>query len=221
MSFEAYYERFMLQHMEEAGEMRCRRLKDGLGHAEKLFLQQVWWPAVGHFDYLHSEYEVMDFKDGVRYLDFAYIRAPYRVCIEIDGYGPHGRDLSRWQFADNLQRQNHLVLDGWKVLRFAYDELTDKPRRCQQTVQQLLGRWYGDTHTPTELDWKEKEMVRFAIYTGGAFTPSEAGERLGISERSARTILHRLVQDGYLLPASGAARIRSYRLNPEKGPLRL
>ncbi|TMV49655.1 DNA-binding response regulator [Paenibacillus mesophilus] len=194
MSYEAYYERFMLRHMEEAGEMRCRRLKDGLGHAEKLFLQQVWWPAVGHFDYLHPEYEVMDFKDGVRYLDFAYIRAPYQVCIEIDGYGPHGRDLSRWQFADNLLRQNHLVLDGWKVLRFAYDELTDKPRRCQQTVQQLLGRWYGDTHAPTEL---------------------------GISERSARTILHRLVQAGYLLPASGAARIRSYRLNPEKGPLRL
>jgi hypothetical protein len=34
-------------------------------------LQQVWWPAVKSFEGLNPEYEVHDFKDGVRYLHYA------------------------------------------------------------------------------------------------------------------------------------------------------
>ena len=75
-----------------------------------------------------------DFKDGKRYLDFAYIRPGFRICIEIDGYGPHLKNSSRWQFSDSLERQNQLVIDGWTVLRFSYDQVKEKPRRCQQFV---------------------------------------------------------------------------------------
>ncbi|MGO4272348.1 hypothetical protein AB4Z22_21325 [Paenibacillus sp. TAF58] len=95
MLFDACYEKFMqLQLQTWSGESQ-RRLQDGHGHAEKLFLEQVWWPAVGRFDFLHAEYPISDFKDGDRYLDFAYIRGNHLVCIEIDGYKAHHKEINR------------------------------------------------------------------------------------------------------------------------------
>lgn len=115
-AYENAYETFIRCHkLGRAGES-LRRLEEGHGYAEKLFLEQVWWPAIGHFDDLIPEYQVTDYKGGSRFLDFAWMRSPYRICIEIDGYGPHLKDSSRWQYADQLQRQNDLVLDDWIVI---------------------------------------------------------------------------------------------------------
>lgn len=111
MSFEEEYQDFLNLHVQARTGERLRRLKEGHNTAEMLFLKQVWWPLFSHFNYLHPEYEVDDFKDGKRYLDFAYIRPGIRICFEIDGYGPHLKNISRWQFADNLERQNQLVID--------------------------------------------------------------------------------------------------------------
>ncbi|WP_240041267.1 DNA-binding response regulator [Paenibacillus ginsengarvi] len=167
LTVETAYTAFLLRYQEKRSGESGRRLQEGLGHAEKLFLGSVWWPAVGHFDHLHPEYEVYDFKDGTRFLDFAYLREPFQVCFELDGYGPHLRDTSRWQFADQLWRQNHLVIEGWKVIRFAYDDIQDKPRRCQQLIQQLLGKWFGDDiRNSPKLTLKQREIIRFAIHAG-------------------------------------------------------
>lgn len=162
-----------------------------------------------------------DFKDGTRFLDFAYIRSPYQICLEIDGYGPHARDMSRRQFADNLMRQNHLAIDGWKVIRFAYDDIQDAPRRCQQTIQQLMGRWFGDGQPPVKLSWKQKEIVRLAISKGSPVTPAEVSRQLELSSRHVRDLLHQLVKADVLIPASGTHRVRSYRLNAFTQPFYL
>ncbi|SCW78642.1 hypothetical protein SAMN04487970_104725 [Paenibacillus tianmuensis] len=186
---------------------------------EKLFLQEVWWPAVGHFEHLHPEFEVHDFKDGTRYLDFAYLRPPFKVCFEIDGYGPHSRDASRWQFADRLVRQNHLVIDDWKVIRFAYDDIKEKPRRCQQMIQQLMGRWFGDENVPVALTLKEKEIVRLLVHKQRRVTPAEVSQHLGVSVRYARELLQSLLKRQVLVPASGTLRVRAYLLNPNGKPV--
>jgi hypothetical protein len=60
---------------------------DAFGHAEKTFVEKVERLAFGHFRQLHPEYEVSDFKDGFRYLDFAYLRSGLKLAIDIDGYG--------------------------------------------------------------------------------------------------------------------------------------
>jgi hypothetical protein len=216
--FEAWYKDFMIRHERGCSKERLRRLREGHGHAERLFLEQVWWPAVGHLDDLHPEYEVWDFKDGVRFLDFAYLRGTHRVCIEIDGFGPHGRDLKRWQFSDRLTPQNHLVLDQWKVLRFSYDDINEKPRRCQQMIQQMLGRWFGVDVEPQQLTLKEREIMRLVIHSRGPVTPAAVCERLGIGNRHARDLLRRLVQAGLLSPVCGQLRVRSYGLKPEAKP---
>lgn len=215
MSFDRAYAEFMQAHLEAGKGERLRRLTEGHGHAEKASLERVWWPAVGSFEWLHPEYEEADFKDGFRYLDFAYIRFPYRISIEIDGYGPHHRDISRAQFADQLMRQNHLVIDGWRIIRFSYDDIAEKSRRCQQTIQQWMGMWFGGDRQRAILNGSEHKLVNMAISRQSPITPEGAGEYLGISTRQARTLLHRLVSAKVMVPESGSKRIRSYKLNPD------
>ncbi|MCG7215044.1 hypothetical protein [Paenibacillus mucilaginosus] len=217
-AWEQTYEAYMEEQRKSASGERRRRLREGQGHAERRFVENVWWPAVGSWDYLQAEYQVQDFRDGTRFLDYAYLRPPYKICIEIDGYGPHQRDTTRWQFADGLYRQNQLVLDDWKVLRFAYDDIMEKPRRCQQLIQQFLGRWYGEEVFPAALSLREKDILRFVLREQRAITPAEAAGHLGISTRYARELLQQLVEQRLLLPASGSQRVRAYKLNPQGKP---
>ncbi|WP_342430064.1 DNA-binding response regulator [Neobacillus sp. FSL H8-0543] len=215
MGFEEEYQPFINAHLQARTGERLRRLQEGHKHAEILFLKQVWWPLFHHFQYLHPEYEVNDFKDGKRYLDFAYIRPAIRICLEIDGYGPHLKDISRWQFSDSLERQNQLVIDGWTVIRFSYDQVNEKPRRCQQIVQQVIGRWLGDELDQTTLSLVEKEVLRLAIRKGVAIFPIEVEKYLKLSDKTVKKVLSQLVTKKMLFPASGTVRVRSYRLGDQ------
>ncbi|MBD8071616.1 DNA-binding response regulator [Bacillus sp. PS06] len=212
MGFEEEYLDFLNAHLQVRSGERLRRLEEGHSQAEMLFLKQVWWPIFFQFKYLHPEYEVDDFKDGKRYLDFAYIRPGIRICIEVDGYGPHLRNISRWQFSDNLERQNQLVIDGWTVIRFSYDQVNEKPRRCQQIVQQVIGRWLGDELDESSLTIFEKEVIRIAVRKGVAISPKEVEKYLKLSDKTVRKVLSQLVEKRILIPASGIKRVRSYRL---------
>lgn len=191
---------------------------EGHAYAEKLLLEQIWWPAVGHFEYLHPEYEVFDFRDGVRYLDFAYLRGYRKVNIEVDSFGAHSRD-DRRKFSDDLQRQNHLVLDGWTVIRFSFEDVKDKPRQCQQIIQQMLGKLFGGSADVAfeALPLKQREIVRLAVRSNQPITPGEVSKLVGISNKYAHVLLQQLVEGGILLPASGNLRIRSYKLNSSSG----
>jgi hypothetical protein len=139
MKFEEAYKMYMEKHTKGRRGERLRRLKLGQGHTIKLFLEYVWWPAIGNFDDLHPEFEISDFKDGLRFIDFAFFIFAFRIAIEIDDYGTHIQKASRWQHSDHCLRQNHLVIDGWKVIRFTYDDIKDRPRMCMQIIQQLIG----------------------------------------------------------------------------------
>lgn len=216
MGFEEEYQAFLNAHLQARTGERLRRLQEGHNQAEKVFLKQVWWPLYHHFKYLHPEYEVDDFKDGKRYLDFAYIRPAIRICLEVDGYGPHLKSISRWQFSDSLERQNQLVIDdGWTVIRFSYDQVKEQPRRCQQIVQQVIGRWLGDELDQTSLSFLEKEVLRLAIRKGEVISPKEVEKYLKLSDKTVKKILSQLVAKKMLIPASGTRRVRTYRLGDQ------
>lgn len=213
MNFEQAYEEWWGKECRGAVGGRLRKLEEGHGHAERTFLESVWYPAFGHFESLLPEYEVRDFKDGCRYVDFAYIRGAFHAAIEIDGFGPHWRDITKEQFADQWIRQNDLVIDGWKVLRFAYDDVCRRPRRCQQAVHQLLGRWLGEYDASRQLTLEEKEILRIALAsTAKPLTPSMVASRLGTSSDYAIKLLKGLVRQGLMAQAGGTKRIRSYKL---------
>ncbi|MCY0900853.1 MAG: hypothetical protein OWU32_01540 [Firmicutes bacterium] len=119
-AFSSAYDKFILHHLANASPARASRIAGGLGYVERLFLETVWWPTFRHFDGISPQHEVRDYDDGFRYIDFAYHLPHARVAIEIDGFGPHWRDISQEQFAANCRRQNMLILDEWRVLRFAF-----------------------------------------------------------------------------------------------------
>jgi hypothetical protein len=215
MGFEEEYQAFLNAHLQARTGERLRRLQEGHKQAEMLFLKHVWWPIFYQFKYLHPEYEVDDFKDGKRYLNFAYIRPGIRICLEVDGYGPHLKNISRWQFSDNLERQNQLVIDRWTVIRFSFDQVKENPRRCQQVVQQVIGRWLGNELEQTSLSLLEKEVLRIVIRKGEDISPREVEKYLKLSDKTVKKVLSQLVEKKMLIPASGTKRIRSYRLGDQ------
>ncbi|MEQ4484399.1 hypothetical protein [Cohnella silvisoli] len=139
MDFNTAYEAFLEKHRKARKGERLRRLIEGHGFLEKLILENVWWPAIGHFDHLHPEYEVSDFRDGTRFLDYAFLPGVVRLNIEGDGLETHARKISLAGFDDDRIRQNHLILDGWKVLRFTHNRVKERPRLCQQMLFAVHG----------------------------------------------------------------------------------
>ena len=76
------------------------------------------------------EYPVLD--GGYR-LDFAW--PDFGVCVEVDGYGSH----SGWDaFQGDRARQNDLVLAGWVVLRFTWDDVCRRPHAVGGAVSEAL-----------------------------------------------------------------------------------
>lgn len=220
MGFDIAYNEFFKKHKKQRRGERLRRLTEGHGHAEKLFMEQVWWPAFGHFDNMHPEYEINDFKDGIRYLDFALVRDRLRLALEIDGYGPHLQKISRTQFSDQWIRQNHLVIDGWKILRFSYDDVKERPRMCEQLIQQFMGRWFnGQMETTGRLSSEEEDILQHAIRLNRRFTPKDVCLQLDVEQQKARKLLHGLLEKGLLMPGGrGQRRIHSYQLSKTVTP---
>lgn len=211
-NFDAMYEEWLqAQIREETNPRRLERLHKGLGHGTVEFLRTVWFPAVGNFDHLYAEWEVRDFNNGYRYLDLAYLPGGAKGGIEIQGYGPHARDLDVRRFKDLCNRHCLLALDQWVFLPVAYPSITDEPKMCQQMVLAFIGRFVA-RDAPSLLGWVEAETIRFARRLLRPFTVLELAGHLRVSDRHARRILHELVEQDLLVCASGKERIRSFKL---------
>lgn len=210
--FNEEYDNWMQKHIsEEKNHRRLELLKKGLGHGTVAFLRSVWFPAVGNFNNLYPEWEVRDFHSGYRYLDLAYMPGDAKGGIEIQGYGPHARDLDVRRFKDLCRRHCLLALDGWVFLPITYLSIQDEPEECQQLVLSFIGRFIS-MDTPSQLSWLEAETIRFARRMLRPFTPSELAHHLRVSDRHARRILHGLIDMSILSIASGKQRGRSYKL---------
>jgi len=188
------------------------------GYVARLFALQIWRPVAGSFDGLHPEYEIRDHNDKQRFLDFAYFSGTVRLAIELDGFGPHARDATRWSFSDDRRRQNHLEIDDWYVLRFSTDDLKDYPNICRQTLLRFFGRQAvaGKNTAGDEAGLRpvHRELIRLARCCD-VLTATVAAEALGISERTARVHFGCLRDRGILVPAfKGMRKVRGYKLAP-------
>jgi hypothetical protein len=101
-------------------------------------LADPWWATSGSVPetqarLLFAAYELPKpltqfvVRAGGRFIaraDFAWPAA--KLVVELDGFGPHsGRDA----FQRDRRRQNALVNEGWKVLRFTVDDISNDPWR--------------------------------------------------------------------------------------------
>lgn len=197
--------------LNEKNTRRLEILQKGLGHGTVEFLRSVWFPAIGNFNDLHPEWEVRDFSNGYRYLDLAYMPGGARGGIEIQGYGPHARDLDVRRFKDLCRRHCLLALDGWTFLPIAYPSIVEEPKQCQQLILSFVGRFVA-SDVPASLSWLEAETVRFARRLLRPITPLELANHLRVSDRHTRRLLHKLVELQILDIASGEQRARTYKL---------
>jgi hypothetical protein len=75
--------------------------------------------------------------DGVR-VDFHW--PDTRLAIETDGFDFHSMPTV---FEDDRARDQRLILAGWTVVRFTYDQVALRPGEVAQTVVTLLSRSWG------------------------------------------------------------------------------
>lgn len=71
--------------------------------------------------------------EGVGVLDFAFVQQ--RIAIEIDGRAWHSAGD---RFQSDRRRQNRLILLGWIVLRFTWEDLVQRPEAVIREVRQAL-----------------------------------------------------------------------------------
>lgn len=214
-SFGRAYARFMEEQINGSSGERKRRLLSDKRYAETLFLKEVWWPAFLSFRRLFAEYEIRDFKDGWRYLDFAFIVNAVLICIEIDPFGTHFRNIDRNRYDDNLHRHNDLVLDDWKIFRFSLDDIKNNPRRCQQTLMQAVAKWgLEDTSNLLHLHPIEYAVWKWVESNEGMVTPISVARALRINRETSAKYLKLLVIKGLILPASkDGKKVMRYQAN--------
>ncbi|MBY0116311.1 transcriptional regulator [Paenibacillus sp. FSL H8-0317] len=200
IDFDEAYEVWMHSLLEEETNPRVlSRLENGLEHGTLEFLRSVWFPLMKNFNHLQPEWEVRDFHNGYRYLDLAYMPGNgVKAGIEIQGYGPHARDLDVRRFKDLCWRNCLLTLDDWIFLPITYISIKDEPKRCQQLVLSFMGKFIA-TDVPTSLNWLEAEAVRYARRIIRPFAPSELATHLRITDQHARRVLHSLIDQQVLL----------------------
>ncbi len=212
-SFQHAYDHWLQKNiLEETNHRRREILKKGLGHGTVEFLRFIWYPTIGNFDHLYPEWEVRDFNNRYRYLDLAYMPEGAKGGIEIQGYGPHARDLDVRRFKDLCWRHSLLALDGWTFLPIAYLSIKDETKQCQQLILAFIGKFLTSDTPSSSLNWTETEVVRFAKRKLRPITPLDVANHLNVTDRHARRILHRLVDSQILKKESGNERVRTYSL---------
>lgn len=79
------------------------------------------------------QYAIGNDRRLIAVLDFAFPDA--HIGLEADGFDPHGVKR-RWS-ADKA-RDNELMLMGWSILRFTWDQITNQPNQVIATIRRAL-----------------------------------------------------------------------------------
>lgn len=188
----------------------------GHNYAEKLFLQNVWWPLFESLEQLHPEYEVYDWNRKSQFLDFAFLPASgSRFGIECDGFQSHVKEMDREKFSYAFNRDTFLTGMGWKRLHFSFDDIQQRPEVCRMLLQLALAPYLArSTAGGEKLLSAEKEVLRLAWQIGRPLQPKEVTDFIQINFRTARKMLNSLSNKGLLQPVPGGRGTRSYELKP-------
>lgn len=210
-----------VQEFEEVSR-RKGRYRNKIGHAELLFLENVWGPLFQfNFEGLTAEYPFVDAKGGERFVDFMYNRGNLRLMIEIDGFTTHAKHLSPSEFEDHLDRQNDLLLSGWLLIRFSARQVEQNPAHCQNKLQQALGSLWISTHgglSSNDLhtwDIRKHAVIQLATRQEGWVRPVDVAKAFKLHLRTAQLWMKRFANEGSFIREGGAQRTTRYRLSQQ------
>ncbi|GIP34602.1 hypothetical protein J2TS4_38120 [Paenibacillus sp. J2TS4] len=200
MSFDKAHTDWIQSHLNRRSGERKGRLERGHQHGEQLFLKNVWWPLLGHFEHLHPEYEVLDWRGRSYFADFVWLPGHIKIAWEIKGYGPHVRDMDRKRYSEELNRETFFQAMGFRVVSFAYDDIAHQPELCITLMRLLLSR-YQPVETPAKLTSLAcKEIILLSFQLARAIRPKDVEEHLAVNHRTAVRYLHSLCVQGWLRP---------------------
>lgn len=200
MNYEQAHQAFIEQHLASRTGERRGRLERGHRHAERLFLQNVWWPLRGDFDDLHPEYEVLDGQRKSYFADFAFLPGPIKLLFEIKGYAAHVRDMDRLKYCNELNRETFLYGMGYQVISFAYDDVEQRPDVCIMLLRLVLSRYLMVDAPHGRLQLAEKEIMRLVIRQAGTVRPKEVASYFSLDPKTVRMMLTKLCDKGWLTP---------------------
>ncbi|MFD2334001.1 DUF559 domain-containing protein [Cohnella sp. GCM10020058] len=203
MGFEQAHKAFIAQHLSARSGERRGRLERGHREAEKLFCQNVWWKLHGHFDGLHPEYEVRDWRGLSYFCDFVWIGVAVKLVIEIKGFGPHVRDMDRQKYCNELNRETFLTAMGYHVISFAYDDVAARPELCVTLLRLLLARFHAQSLPIGTDKLIEREIIRMAATLARPLRPVDVLTHLRLGHRTAQRALTALCEAGLFTEIRG------------------
>jgi hypothetical protein len=215
LEFKQAHQKFLDDHLTlRLGERKGRLLR-GHNYAEKLMLQNVWWPLLGNFDVLHPEYEIYDWNRKSQFLDFAFLPPYGRFGIECDGFQSHVKDMDRERFSYALNRDTFLTGMGWKMIHFSFDDIEQRPEVCRMLLQLVVGPHLIRKPSGSSLSPDEKEVLQLAIQLSKPIRPMDLIAQCGLNFRTARKRLRSLADKGILRPVGHGNVIRYYELKED------
>jgi len=216
MQFQERYEHFLKHHTENRSGERLGRLIRGHGHAEKLFLQSVWFPLFGNFEHLHPEYEILDWRGRSYFADFVWSKNGIKILIEIKGFATHVRDMDRQKYSNELNRETFLTAMGYSVISFSYDNVEQQPELSISLLRMVLSRFQANAVSLSRPLADEKEVLRLAFQLSRAIRVKDIMNHFQVADKTARLLLKRLCDKGHLRSCrtEKTQRVHHYELSP-------
>ncbi|QGQ98579.1 DUF559 domain-containing protein [Paenibacillus psychroresistens] len=208
MTFEKAHDLFINNHLVNRTGERRGRLERGHQHGDQLFLRNVWWPSQGNFDQLHPEYEVLDWRGRSYVADFVWLQGFVKLLIEIKGFATHVRDMDRFKYCNELNRETFLHAMGFQVISFAYDDVEQRPELCISLLRMVLSRYQPSKTPVSRAMFAEKEIIRFAIVHVEPIRPKDVEMHFKVDHKTAVLMLQKLCAKGWLIPALRGNEIR-------------
>lgn len=164
IGFTEAHSAFVQHHLDRRSGERRGRLERGHGYAEMLFAEKVWWPLKGHFNHLHPEYEVLDWRGRPYFADYLYAPEYWKLIIEIKGFGEHVTSMDRKKYCSELNRETFLYGMGFHVVSIAYDDVAHRPELCIFLLRTVLSRFESANSTVERIQFADNEIFRLAIF---------------------------------------------------------
>ncbi len=93
--------------------------------SERLFVDEFLWPLLGKkLGFVTPQRQFIDSTGKSRRIDFSYVEGKTKLAIEVNGETYHAQGIiPDAMFDDNLFRQNEILQEGYKLIRFSYNML--------------------------------------------------------------------------------------------------
>lgn len=191
MGFKTEHDKWLKRHLAKRSGERRDALKRGHGYGNRLFAETIWWNLVGHFNGLHPEYEVRDWRGRSYFVDFMWILGGLCFVFEVMDYGSHGKD--RTKYRTDLNRGLYLQSQGYHYIEISLDELKENPSFVLAMLRSILAPYLAATVSDSgslqhPFGKIERQIMRLAIRHHRMIRPSKAAIELELHKGKFRAV---------------------------------